>query len=125
VGVTVCLHCGESAPEGALFCTKCGFTLPQPGASAPVPPSGAVPPAAPRPVAPPIASSSHPGPFGAPPPTPFPGYGPIGPYAVAAPAVPGAVGPVPPPPVGKYCIRCRSVIATPAVYCPVCQTPQP
>ncbi|MCI4365635.1 MAG: zinc-ribbon domain-containing protein, partial [Thermoplasmata archaeon] len=41
--MSVCLHCGQLAPDAALFCPKCGFTLPQ-GGSPPSPwvtPAGA------------------------------------------------------------------------------------
>ena len=48
--VPVCLHCGELGPDGALFCTKCGYTLPQADAGSGTVPStrsgrGASPPA--------------------------------------------------------------------------------
>ncbi|HYA70349.1 MAG TPA: hypothetical protein VEH28_03155 [Thermoplasmata archaeon] len=121
--MTVCLHCGELASEGALFCAKCGYTLPQVDTTT----SGATTAAAP------VASSPVPAGGAAPPPPPPPAgaapvgapwiYAPSG-YAVLAPPVPGAVGPMPPPPAGKYCIRCRAVISRVAVYCPVCQQPQ-
>ncbi|MGP8077246.1 MAG: zinc-ribbon domain-containing protein [Thermoplasmata archaeon] len=112
----VCLHCGEPGPPGALFCTKCGYTLPQADAAPPIPS---------RPVVPPPATASPP------PGTPM-GY-PIGypvvlqalPYLVPASSIPGAVGAVPPPPNAKFCTRCGTLIAQPAVYCPVCQQPQP
>ncbi len=114
----VCLHCGELAPEGALFCVKCGYTLPQVGAPAPSPTPASVPPAAPAPM----------GYLPPPPPSfvPPPRYAPMGapvPYAVPVP--PGAVGPIPAPPSGKYCVHCRAIIAAAAAYCPVCQRPQP
>lgn len=127
--MAVCLHCGELGPDGALFCPKCGYTLPQvepaptpaatpPGASAasagsPPPAVVAPPPGVPRafPVPPAVA------------PYFYPGGGP--PLAYVAPLPPGAVGPIPPPPGGKYCTRCRTVISFAAVYCPVCQQPQP
>ncbi len=123
-----CLHCGELAPEGALFCAKCGFTLPQVDASVPPPP----PP-------PPLRSASAAGsPGGAaapppPPPPPTPGRPatawaapPAAPASVAYP-IPAPVlgtGPIPAPPSGKYCVRCRTIISRSAVYCPVCQQPQ-
>jgi RNA polymerase subunit RPABC4/transcription elongation factor Spt4 len=115
--VPVCLHCGELNPDGGLFCTKCGYTLPQVGSTPPVPPPAPAP-----------GSSS---PLQSPPPTrpappfPYPTAGPMGAYAVPAPSIPGAVGPIPPPPSAKYCVRCRTIIARAAVYCPVCQQPQP
>lgn len=113
--MTVCLHCGEIAPDGALFCTKCGYTLPQIDTSLPP-----VAPTAP-PTAPPIA------------PVASPGMAPIAPrvsagnpatYVVPAGATGVPTGPIPPPPSGKYCVRCRTVISRAAVYCPVCQQPQ-
>jgi RNA polymerase subunit RPABC4/transcription elongation factor Spt4 len=111
--VPVCLHCGELAPEGALFCAKCGYTLPQADGSPPPPPPSA-----------PIGRPAGPGFAG----SPSVGYPPVGAplsYAAPAPPVPGATGPIAPPPNGKYCTRCRTVIARAAVYCPVCQQPQP
>ena len=125
--MTVCLHCGELASEGALFCTKCGFTLPQvdPSVQTVTPSSAAAP--TPSGTAPPVGSS--------PPPTPMLptvaspvafgwNYTPGGYAILAPPPVPGSVGPMPPPPAGKYCIRCRTLISRVAVYCPVCQQPQ-
>jgi ribosomal protein L40E len=112
--VPVCLHCGENGPAGALFCTKCGYTLPQADAASPIP--SAVPPPPPpttRFPTPPIAPGG------------YPVVLPYGPYLVPANAIPGAVGPLPPPPNAKFCTRCGTVIAQPAVYCPVCQQPQP
>ena len=115
--VPVCLHCGEIGPDGALFCTKCGFTLPQAGVGpTPLPPAASVPagampqggaPATFRPAAPPYRTAALP-------------------VAYAAPvaAVPGAVGPIAPPPSAKYCVKCRTPISQAAVYCPVCQQPQ-
>ncbi|MGA7649296.1 MAG: zinc-ribbon domain-containing protein [Thermoplasmata archaeon] len=123
--MSVCLHCGELASEGALFCTKCGFTLPQ------VDPSvgnNANLPSSPAPPGPgtPLATSYR---VASSPPLPPPSIGiPLsyvpGGYATLAPPIPGAVGPIPPPPAGKYCIRCRTVISRAAVFCPVCQQPQ-
>jgi len=124
--MTVCLHCGELASEGALFCTKCGYTLPQvdPSAKPATPasitaatPSGTPPLVAspsPAPVMPIVAAPIA---FGW-------NYTPTGYAVLAPPPVPGAVGPMPPPPAGKYCIRCRTIISRVAVYCPVCQQPQ-
>ncbi|MGP8076634.1 MAG: zinc-ribbon domain-containing protein [Thermoplasmata archaeon] len=121
----VCLHCGELANDGALFCTKCGFTLPQVDTGAGVNPTlpprpsnlpGNAP--APTPLTG-VPSPTMPGPTVGLPPV----YPPGG-YALLSPPVPGAVGPMPPPPAGKYCIRCRTVISRVAVYCPVCQQPQ-
>ncbi|MGA8663721.1 MAG: zinc-ribbon domain-containing protein [Thermoplasmata archaeon] len=121
--MSVCQHCGELAPEGALFCVKCGFTLPQAGVAgvggqAPSPPapvglwvSGSS--AGGSPVAPPLTP-------GAPPP-PAPASRPL----VTPPPVPPSSAYWPPPPNGKYCVRCGTLIARPAVYCPVCQQPQP
>ena len=115
--VAVCLHCGEIGPDGALFCTKCGYTLPQADlAPSPISPAsaGAVAPAR---AAPSTSAAPPPAPYGAlPPPTA---------YAVPTTVIPGAVGPIPAPPSGKYCVRCRTIIARSAVYCPVCQQPQP
>jgi len=111
--VPVCLHCGEPGAPGALFCTKCGFTLPQ-GDPTPSPSPRA---GTPTPAAPPLPGGS-----------PVPGYPVVlqaMPYIVPAASVPGAIGPVPPPPNAKYCTRCGTMIAQPAVYCPVCQQPQP
>ena len=116
-GVPVCLHCGEIGPDGALFCTKCGYTLPQEGVG-PTPPSplasvpagamphGATPPAF-RPAPPPYRVPALPASY-------------VAPLA----AVPGAVGPIAPPPSAKYCVKCRTPISQAAVYCPVCQQPQ-
>ncbi len=113
--VPVCLHCGEMGSEGALFCGKCGYTLPQTEAGAPAGAySGRLPPASPVPPAPPTIASG--------------GWGPVvppGAYAAPTDAVPGAVGAIPPPPFAKYCVRCAALISSPAVYCPVCQQPQP
>ncbi|HEY1198916.1 MAG TPA: zinc-ribbon domain-containing protein [Thermoplasmata archaeon] len=122
--MSVCLHCGELASEGALFCTKCGYTLPQVDAAAG---STANVPAHPLPA--PGAALGPPSPAGPTPPPPPPSVGmpwayPTGGYATLAPPIPGAVGPIPAPPAGKYCIRCRTVISRVAVYCPVCQQPQ-
>jgi RNA polymerase subunit RPABC4/transcription elongation factor Spt4 len=123
--VTVCLHCGELGPDGALFCAKCGYTLPQ---VAPAPPAvsrtieSPVPAGPPVPVSPPLPQAG--GPVLPPPPPPL--YVSVAPpVSYIVPAEPGAVGPIPPPPSGKYCVRCRTIIARPAVYCPVCQQPQP
>lgn len=109
--MAVCQHCGEPGVAGALFCTKCGFTLPQGEATAP--------PAAPTPSAPvpPLAAGT--GPAG------YPTLLPAMPYLAPAASVPGAVGPVAPPPSAKFCVRCGTAIAQSAVYCPVCQQPQP
>ena len=115
----VCLHCGELAPDGALFCTKCGYTLPQlepasasaaSPASQPSPPAG-TPSEAPRPA----PAASRPG-------YPYPSF--EAPSTYLAPTPPGAVGPMPPPAGGKYCIHSRTIISHAAVYCPVCQRPQ-
>jgi RNA polymerase subunit RPABC4/transcription elongation factor Spt4 len=108
----VCLHCGELQPEGALFCTKCGFTLPQVGAAPPPPPAAA------------SGGTSSAGPGVPPPPVVAwtPGQAPGSP--VAYPLPPGATAPMPTPPSGKYCIRCRTIISQAAVFCPVCQQPQ-
>jgi hypothetical protein len=98
------------APDGTLFCPKCGYTLPQGTAGAGPPPGamGGIPPV-PAPVLPPNFTGTSPG----------------GPVSPAAPgSVPGPT-PVGPSPLGKYCVRCHTVIARPAVYCPVCQSPQP
>ncbi|MHB1867263.1 MAG: double zinc ribbon domain-containing protein [Thermoplasmata archaeon] len=57
----VCIHCGELAPEGALFCVKCGFTIPPAGPPLPrttLPPTPPPPP----PLPPPPVSSSPPPP---------------------------------------------------------------
>ncbi|MGD1099346.1 MAG: zinc-ribbon domain-containing protein [Thermoplasmata archaeon] len=126
--MSVCLHCGEMASEGALFCIKCGYTLPQVDASAgnntgplarppttPGPPLGTLPtgtsPTSTAPQPPPSSSGSLPWAY------------PPGGYVTLAPP-PGALGAIPAPPAGKYCIRCRTVISRVAVYCPVCQQPQ-
>lgn len=105
----VCLHCGTLADEGALFCTKCGWTMPQeerlvggmtgPRLAPQVPPSS--PPPAPRFVPMPMPSS------------PVPTLPPVwaaGPTATTSP--------------GKLCIHCQTRISPAAVYCPVCQSPQ-
>jgi RNA polymerase subunit RPABC4/transcription elongation factor Spt4 len=104
--VTVCLHCGEIAPDGTLFCAKCGYTLPQ------VDPNAAAPPAPVRPGAPappPVVATNAPAGVGA---------------YVASAAPPGLSPPIAAPPSGKYCVRCRTIISRAAVYCPVCQQPQ-
>ncbi|HTT73466.1 MAG TPA: zinc-ribbon domain-containing protein [Thermoplasmata archaeon] len=111
----VCLHCGELAPDGALFCTKCGYTLPQGEAS---------PAVVPPPPGPPGVAGARPG-SPAPPPLYVPVAAPGSYAAPAPPPVPGATGPMAPPPNGKFCVRCRTLIARSAVYCPVCQQPQP
>ena len=113
----VCLHCGEIAPDGALFCGKCGYTLPQPGADAAPAPVGPTAAARPPPVVAPPAPAAVAPPVGT--------YLPAGPYAVRADPVAGAVPPIPPPPNAKYCTRCATPIARAAVFCPVCQQPQP
>ncbi len=120
--MSVCLHCGEPAAEGALFCAKCGYTLPQAEASPP-------PVAAPVPVTPPGAVSVPSAPQVAAVPyrpvAPFPPYGGAqAPVAYVAPVPPGASGPISPPPSAKYCVRCGTLITRVAVYCPVCQQPQ-
>lgn len=126
----VCLHCGELGPEGSLFCTKCGYTLPQPGASS-VTPSIAptvlpTPAAAPRPGPSPASPYAQapvaPSPYGA---AMYSPYGAPPAYAIRASAVPGSTAPINPPPGGKFCVHCRTVISVAAVYCPVCQRPQP
>ncbi|HTS32398.1 MAG TPA: zinc-ribbon domain-containing protein [Thermoplasmata archaeon] len=117
--MSVCVHCGTSAPDGTLFCPKCGFTLPQTGVPSP---AGAALPAS----APPIAWAP------ASPPTPAPRpTSPPPPSAAAQPApppppmwTPPPTVPISPPPNGKYCVRCGTLIARAAVYCPVCQQPQ-
>lgn len=113
--MVVCLHCGELAPDGALFCTKCGFTLPQVDPRAAGVPAPAGPPASAAPSTPPAPAAVSPG-------YAYGGRPPMVPYALAIPA--GAVPAVPPPPGAKYCVRCRTIISAAAVYCPVCQQPQ-
>ena len=123
-GVPVCLHCGQLAPEGALFCPKCGFTLPQGEAN----PSPAIPRASPPfsgtapaspPASPPLTQYSPP-PQSSVPPNAIPM-----PPPTVPPGVPGMyLTRIPAPPNGKYCIRCGTLISRPAVYCPVCQQPQ-
>lgn len=113
--VPVCLHCGEVAPDGTLFCTKCGYTLPQTPGAATAPPAGAAPVTAPPPTS-------------VTPPTIGPAWGPVvppGSYAAPVNAMPGAVGALLPPPGAKLCARCATPISIAAVYCPVCQQPQP
>jgi RNA polymerase subunit RPABC4/transcription elongation factor Spt4 len=123
-GVPVCLHCGQLAPDGALFCPKCGFTLPQGDVGSPAPAARAGPHASglgvsssPPAAVPASPLSSAPPPNGAPP-------------IAMPPPPPAATGPglyltrIPPPPNGKYCVRCGTLISRPAVYCPVCQQPQ-
>lgn len=110
----VCLHCGELAEEGALFCAKCGYTLPQtaadarPLATAPLGPAPVVPP--------PFSPGATLRPMAA--------VVPPGAYAAPAVSIPGAVAAIPPPPNAKYCTRCATLISSAAVYCPVCQQPQ-
>ena len=118
----VCQHCGEVGAEGALFCGNCGYTLPQAGVE-PVPggPPRAAPAAA-TPGPPPLVRSA---PVAVVPPQSTGAYVPAGAYAAPVAAAVGAVGPIPPPPNAKYCSRCGTLIAAAAVYCPVCQQPQP
>jgi RNA polymerase subunit RPABC4/transcription elongation factor Spt4 len=111
----VCLHCGELNADGSLFCTKCGFTLPQTGpVPAPPPP-------------PPLVGPGVPG-AAVTPPAPPPPSNWQRPYTLGTPAAfplpAGGTGPMAPPPSGKFCIRCRTVISQSAAYCPVCQQPQ-
>ncbi|HLM91644.1 MAG TPA: hypothetical protein VK424_06305 [Thermoplasmata archaeon] len=121
--MSVCLHCGELAPEGALFCAKCGFTLPQSGVAGV---SGSAPPS-PAPVGMWISGSGSSGAAVSPPPSQ--GAPPPPPPSNRPLPTPGSLPPAsvywPPPPNGKYCVRCGTLIARPAVYCPVCQQPQP
>jgi RNA polymerase subunit RPABC4/transcription elongation factor Spt4 len=116
--VSVCLHCGELATDGALFCTKCGYTLPQVDAAVGITGSPAA--GAPLGTSSPPASPASP----AAPSAGIPVAYPLGGYATLAPPTAGAVGPIAPPPAGKYCIRCRTIISRAAVFCPVCQQPQ-
>lgn len=113
--VPVCLHCGENAPDGALFCAKCGFTLPQ----------GDAPPISPLPPSPRggMASPAPPPPAPPPPPPVMAAGGPSA-YAVPPGSIGAMTGPIAAPPSGKYCVRCRTIISRAAVYCPVCQQPQ-
>ena len=117
----VCLHCGEIGSEGALFCAKCGYTLPQPGAEATTTPLAT---RSPVPGAPVPAAGVAPAPVAVVPPRVAGPYVPSGVYAAPAPATAGAVGPMSPPPNAKYCSRCGTAISAAAVYCPVCQNPQ-
>lgn len=123
----VCLHCGELAPDGALFCAKCGFTLPQVDTTtAAVPRTPAAAPGASSPTPAPSSASVPPGWTPGPPREaafPYPPGTVAAAYVVPLP--PGATGPMQPPPSGKYCVHCRAVIARAAAYCPVCQQPQP
>lgn len=99
--MTVCPSCGTPGAPGALFCARCGHTLPQ---GEPVaPPYTPVPPpmVAPAPPAPPPAPSwGPPAPAGAP---PAPGWVP-----------PGLVG------RARHCPNCNTLISPVAVVCPVC-----
>ena len=115
----VCLHCGEMAPEGALFCGKCGYTLPQPGLA-----SAARVAAPPAPTPRPPTPSGFAAPAAVLPPRGGAGFPVGGTYAVPVGALPGSVGPMPPPPNAKYCRHCAAVISVAAAYCPVCQQPQ-
>ncbi|MFZ1022773.1 MAG: zinc ribbon domain-containing protein [Thermoplasmata archaeon] len=91
-----CLHCGRLAPEGALFCPTCGWTVPQVEPYRPITSVGVAPPPPPN----------YPGPaWIAPPPPPPP-------------------PPAPMPTSGVRCPRCNTVISQFAVYCPVCQERQ-
>ncbi|MEM0129138.1 MAG: zinc ribbon domain-containing protein [Thermoplasmata archaeon] len=92
--MSVCLRCGTPANPGQLFCTHCGYTLPQ--ETGPIPPSSPPPGPAPAVPAPPSPAPS------APPPPP--------------PAIPSAIP-------ARPCPRCGAAIALGAVYCPVCQSP--
>ncbi len=122
----VCLHCGELASDGALFCAKCGYTLPQTGVGTGAPP---LTPGVPLGTAAPSSGPPPPAPIPAAQPAPYPPGLPAPPYVVpvsgptGAPP-PGISGPIPPPPSGKYCVHCRTIIARAAAYCPVCQQPQ-
>ncbi|MFZ0699082.1 MAG: zinc ribbon domain-containing protein [Thermoplasmata archaeon] len=105
----VCLHCGTLADEGALFCTKCGWTLPQDERSVGGMSAARLAPSVPAP------SASPPPPF-----VPMPMPPPTAPpFPPAWPATPGAY-----PAPGKPCVRCQTRISPAAVYCPVCQSPQ-
>jgi RNA polymerase subunit RPABC4/transcription elongation factor Spt4 len=104
--VTVCLHCGTINIEGALFCAKCGYTLPQ---------VEAAPPPVPPPIPPLVPGASPP---------PRPNVGSPAAFVVLGATGGMPTGPIAPPPSGKYCIRCRTIISRAAVYCPVCQQPQ-
>ncbi|HTW39377.1 MAG TPA: hypothetical protein VMF04_00740 [Thermoplasmata archaeon] len=112
----VCLHCGEIGADGALFCAKCGYTLPQ-ADGMPLPPPPNPTRAAPPPVATPVAPVFRP-PYGVPATT----FGTPAAYPIAPGAAP--TPPMAPPPSGKYCVRCRTIISRAAIYCPVCQQPQ-
>ena len=119
--VPVCLHCGELNPDGALFCTKCGFTLPQVEGS----PSSGGPSSAPAST--PSASTAAPSPQSVHPTAPPTGYSyapSVSPPVYLTPLPADAVGPIAPPLAGKYCIHCRTIISQAAAYCPVCQRPQ-
>ncbi len=125
----VCLHCGTLAPEAALFCPKCGFTLPQEGVPA-VSPAGGGPAPFGRATGPAGGGGAAAGtPLSgapAPPTPPPPAPPPTDPRGSAA--VPPSPPPAPfagtMPPGGKYCVRCGTLISRVAVYCPVCQQPQ-
>ncbi|MCI4330413.1 MAG: zinc ribbon domain-containing protein [Thermoplasmata archaeon] len=100
-----CIHCGTQAPEGALFCDRCGRTLPQGASSTPMPERSAGPT--------PAAVVGYSAPLPPPPPPPF--------------LVPPPPEFVPPGLVGraKHCARCNTLISSVAVVCPVCQADQP
>ena len=93
----ICSSCGFAAPEGSLFCPRCGRTV--------VPPVSLVP-------------SGYP---------PGPGVYPPGPLRGGAPGAPLAAPPPPdwiPPELGgrsMHCPRCNTLISSVAVVCPVCQ----
>lgn len=98
--MSVCPRCGAPADEGALFCRKCGATIPPTASSTIAAPAGvAMPP-------PPLAT---------PPPGPFPW-------------TPPPLAYVPPPPLprnAQHCPNCNNVISAASVVCPICGAPVP
>lgn len=108
--MTACPRCGTPAEPGALFCRRCGATVPQSelpsaGSAAGVTANSGVPPGATGAVAP-------------------------SPYYAPTPAPSAAVPPpewIPDSLKGRagHCPRCNTLISAVAVVCPVCLAPLP
>jgi predicted amidophosphoribosyltransferase len=101
--VPECPSCGTPAPMGALFCARCGRTVPQTGPALPDARPGTFPPNSPS----------------------VPGNSVAPSYRSAAPPIPPAPQWIPPSLVGRavHCPRCNTLISPVAVVCPVCLGP--